>query len=121
MDATGIIFAACDLGIRLSVTQDDRIEYWPKDRITPELLADIKANKHVLLFDLLMADALRYLAGRYVEGTDLFALDALEDRLEYAYASGNLEAYRGSIRAYVRAALREIERAKRATGERGAA
>lgn len=116
MDATGIIFAARDLGIRLSVTKDDNIEYRPKSRMTPELLAEIRANKRALILDLLMADALRYLADHYVEGTDLSTLDALEDRLEDAYAAGDLEVYREAIRAYVRAGLREIERAKQAKG-----
>lgn len=113
MDATGIIFAAHDLGVRLSVTKDAHIEYRPKSRMTPELLALIRANKRVLLFDLLMSDALRYIADRYVEGTALSALNPPGDRLEDAYAAGDLEAYREAIRAYVRAGLRGIERAKR--------
>lgn len=125
MDATAIIFAARDLGIRLSVTRDDNIEYRPKSRMTPELLVEIKANKRALLFDLLLADALHYLAEQYVPGSNLSALDALdalEDRLEDTRAAGDFGAYREAIRAYVRAGLREFERAKDASGkERGAA
>lgn len=116
MDATAIIFAARDLGIRLSATPEDNIEYRPKSAMTPELLVEIRANKRALLFDLLMADALRYLAERYVEGTDLSALDALEDRLEDAYAAGDLGVYREAIREYVKAGLREIGRAQHGRG-----
>ncbi len=117
-----IIFAARDLGIRLSVTADNHIEYRPASRMTPELLAEIKANKKALIFDILMGDCLRYIAGRYVEGTDLSspALDASEAQLNEAYFEGDLELYREAIRVYVRAALREIARAKRAA-DRGAA
>lgn len=115
MNATAIIFTAADFGVRLSVTADDRIQYRPKSRMTPELLAEIKANKEALIFDVLMSDALRYIGQRYVEGTDLSspALDAPHDRLNEAYFEGELEAYHQAIREYVRAALREIERAKR--------
>jgi hypothetical protein len=112
VNATEIIFAARDLGIRLSVTEDDGIEYRPKSSMTPELLGEIRANKEALIRDLLMADALRYLSERYVEGTDLSALDALESQLEDTYADGDLVAYREAIREFVRAGLREIERAK---------
>lgn len=116
MNSTGIIFAARDLGITLSVTKDDGILCRPASRLTLELRAEIKANREALVRDVLMADALRYLADRYVDGTDLSALDALEDRLEEAYAAGDLTAYREVIRAYVRAGLREIERAQRDRG-----
>jgi hypothetical protein len=117
MNATEIIFAVRELGVRISVTEADRIEYRPKRLMSRELLGEIKANKQQLILDMLMADALRYLSKRYVEGTDLSALDtldALESQLEYSYADGDLVAYREAIRAYVRAGLREIERAKRA-------
>lgn len=114
MNPTEIMFAARRLGIRLSVSADNRIEYRPSGRMTPELLALIRANKRALIFDLLMSAALRYIADRYVEGTDLSALDAPGDRLEDAYAAGDLAAYREAIRAYVRAGLREIERTKQA-------
>lgn len=43
MDATGIIFAARDLGVRLSATPEDNIEYWPKSRMTPGALAELAA------------------------------------------------------------------------------
>ena len=112
MNAAEIVFAARDVGIRLSVTEDDRIEYRPKSRMTRKLLDEIKANKQQLVLDVLMADALRYLSKRYVEGTDFSLLDALESQLEDAYTDGDLGAYREAIRASVRAGLREIEWAK---------
>jgi hypothetical protein len=113
MNATEINFAVREPGVRLSVTEADRIEYRPKSRMTPELLGEIRANKEVLIRDVLMADALRYLSKRYVEGTGLSAMDALESQLEYAYADGDLVvACSEAIRAYVRAGLREVERAK---------
>ncbi len=122
MSTYEIIFAARDLGVRLSVTAEGHIEYRPASRITPELLAEIKANKKALIFDILMGDCLRYIAGRCVEGADLStpALDASHDRLNEAYFEGEIEAYRAAIREYVRAALREIGRARRAAN-RGAA
>ena len=110
MNSTEIIFAAGDLGIRLSVTKDDGILCKLASRLTCALRAEIKDNREALVRDVLMADALRYLADRYVDGTDLEALDDLEDRLEEACAAGDLKAYREAIRAFVRAGLLEIER-----------
>lgn len=112
VDATAIMFAARDLGVVLSATKDDGISCTPASRLTPELRAAIKANREELIRDVLMADALRYLAERYVEGTDLSALDAQADQLEDAYAAGDLGAYRAAIREYVKAGLREIGRAQ---------
>lgn len=116
MNSTEIIFAASDLGIRLSVTKDDGILCKPASRLTCALRMEIKANREALVRDVLMADALRYLADRYVDRTDLEALDDLEDRLEEAHAAGDLKAYREAIRAYVRAGLQEIERAHQSRG-----
>ncbi len=56
MNPTAIICVARDLGIHLSVSTDDNIEYRPKSRMTRELLAEIKANNQALLFDLLTAE-----------------------------------------------------------------
>ena len=114
MDTTAIIFAARDLGIRLSVSRDDRIEYRPKGAMAAELLAQIKANKRALLYEILLADALRYVAAeQYVEGADVGSvLDAHQAAIDEAYLAGDWPAYRAAIRNFVRAWLREIERAR---------
>ncbi|MDP9438672.1 MAG: hypothetical protein M3P49_08000 [Actinomycetota bacterium] len=68
MDSWGIRLSARDLGIRLSVTKDDELRCKPADRLTPELREEIRANREDLLYDVLLADALRYVAvERHVE------------------------------------------------------
>ncbi|MDP9477211.1 MAG: hypothetical protein M3R38_16290 [Actinomycetota bacterium] len=116
MDSRDVRLAARDLGIRLSVTKDDELRCEPADRLTPELRASIRDNREDLLYDVLLADALRYVAvERHVEGADPGAvLDAHQDAIDAAYLARDWPAYRASIRAFVRAGLREIERAKRA-------
>ncbi|MDP9486712.1 MAG: hypothetical protein M3Q49_13170, partial [Actinomycetota bacterium] len=68
MDSWDIRLAARDLGVRLSVTKDDELRCKPADRLTPELREEIRANREDLLYDVLLADALRYVAvERHVE------------------------------------------------------
>ncbi len=113
MSSTSIIFAARDLGIALSVNEDDRIRYTPKSAMPDWLLSEIKASKQALLFDLLLADALRYLAEHYVEGADLSVLDAPAERANVAYAAGDFAAYRVAIRLYVEVGVKEFQRVRR--------
>ncbi len=113
MNPTEVIFAARDLGIRLSATKDDRISYRPKSKMPGWLLEEIKANKELLLRDLLLRDALRYLAERYIEGANLSVLDASEYRINEAYSSASLEEYRAAIREFVKAGLKAYERVER--------
>lgn len=105
MNPTEIMFAAKDLGIKLSVPKDDdRIRCEPKSKLTPELLEEIKANKEALLFDVMMSNALSYMADRYVEGADLSVLHEPEDKINAAYGCRDFEAFRAAIREYVEAA-----------------
>jgi hypothetical protein len=114
VDPTAIILAARALGVRLSVTRDDRIEYRPRSAMTVELLEEIRANREALLFDVLLSDALRYaLVKHHVEGADPGSvLDAHEDAITDAYLARDWPLFRSAIRAFVRAGLREIERAQ---------
>lgn len=105
MNSTEIIFAARGLNIHLSTTMDGRIRY-PKDRTPEWLLENIKANKELLLRDLLLKEALDYLNERYVEGTDLSVLAAPEQRISEVYGSASLQEYRIAIREFVKAGLR---------------
>lgn len=105
MNSTEIIFAARGLNIRLSTTMDGQIRY-PKDRTPEWLLESIKANKELLLRDLLLKEALDYLNERYVEGTDLSVLAAPEQRISEVYGSASLQEYRTAIREFVKVGLR---------------
>jgi hypothetical protein len=107
VDPIEIVFAARALSVRLSVTKDDRIEYRPRSAMPDELLAEIKANREALLFDVLLSDALRYvLVAHHVEGAAPgSALDAHQDEIDAAYLARNWPAYRAAIRAFVRAGL----------------
>src|SRR3712207_4481042 len=112
MNPSEIIFAARDLGIRLSITKDDRISYRPKSKMPEWLLEEIKANKEPLLRNLLLSDALHYIAKHYVDGADLSVLDSHEDRINEVYHTANREEYRAVIREYIKARLREFQRVR---------
>jgi hypothetical protein len=113
VDPTAIILAARALGVRLSVTRDDRIEYRTRSAMTVELLEEIRANREELVFDVLLADARRYLGERDVADSDLSVLADLEiEELDPARLRGDWPAYRAAIRTYVRAGLSAIVRAK---------
>ncbi|MDP9478122.1 MAG: hypothetical protein M3R38_20985 [Actinomycetota bacterium] len=119
MDTRDIRLAARALGVRLSVTKGDGLFCEPASRLTPQLREAIRDNREDLLYDVLVADALRYVAvERHVEGADPGAvLDAHQDAIDAAYLAQDWPAYRAAIRGFVRAGLLEIERAKRAMEE----
>ncbi|MDP9488454.1 MAG: hypothetical protein M3Q49_22165 [Actinomycetota bacterium] len=113
MDSWGIRLAARDLGIRLSVTKYDVLLGEPASRLAPELRQAIRGHREALRYDLLLADARRYLGERDVEGSDLSVLADLEiEELDPARLRGGWLGYHEAIRTYVRAGLREIEREK---------
>ncbi|MDP9425487.1 MAG: hypothetical protein M3P37_05475 [Actinomycetota bacterium] len=114
MDTWGIRLAARDLGVRLSVTRDDVLTAEPASRLAPELRQAIRANREDLLYDVLLSDALRYVAvERHVEGADPGAvLDAHQEAIDAAYLGRDWPAYRAAIRRFVLMALRDIERAR---------
>ncbi len=113
MDTRAIRLAARHLGIRLTVTKDDGLRCEPASRLAPELREAIRDNRENLLYDVLLADARRYLGDRDVEGSDLSVLADLEiEELDPARLRGDWLGYREAIRTYVRAGLREIERAR---------
>ncbi|MDP9486865.1 MAG: hypothetical protein M3Q49_13970 [Actinomycetota bacterium] len=113
MDAWATYLAARDLGIKLSVTRDDVLTAEPASLLTPALREAIRDNREDLLYDLLLADARRYLNDRDVAGSDLSVLADLEiEELDPARLRGDWLGYREAIRTYVRAGLRESERAR---------
>lgn len=113
MDPLDVRLAARRAGLRLSVTPDDGLLCEPASLLTPELREAIRVHRDALLYDVLLADARRYLGERDFEGADLSALADLEvEELDPARRRGDWPAYREAIRAYVRAGLREIERAR---------
>ncbi len=116
MDSRGVRLAARALGVRLAVTKAGGLAAEPASRLTPELREAIRASREDLLYGVLLGDALRYVAvERHVEGADPGAvLDAHQEAIDAAYLARDWPAYRAAIRAFVRAGLREIERAKRA-------
>ncbi|MDP9486245.1 MAG: hypothetical protein M3Q49_10780 [Actinomycetota bacterium] len=113
MDSWDIRLAARDLGIKLSVSQDDELRCEPADRLTSELQQAIRDNRKAVLYDVLLADARRYLGERDVEGSDLSVLVDLEiEELDPARLRGDWLGYREAIRTYVRAGQAGIERAR---------
>ncbi|MDP9479869.1 MAG: hypothetical protein M3R38_30110 [Actinomycetota bacterium] len=114
MDTRGIRLAACALGVRLTVTMDDGLLCEPASRLTPALRAAIRVHKADLLYDVLLADAVRFVAvERHVEGADPGAvLDAHGDAIDAAYLARDWAAFRAAIRAFAAAGRREAERAR---------
>jgi hypothetical protein len=102
-------------GIYLRAISDEELEYeGPEELVTDEGVTGLKKHKAELLRLLewdeeeayaLIRQALAYLAERYVENSDLFALDPWEDRVNEAYAQGDMGALRVAVRGYVRAGL----------------
>ncbi len=119
MDSWGIRLSARDLGIRLSVTKDDDLRCEPGERLTPEIRGAIRANREDILYDVLLSDALRYVAVEcHVEGADPGAvLDDHQDALDAAYHARDWPGFRTAVRAFARAGRREAERARQAIGE----
>lgn len=64
MDSTWAMFRARELGVDLSL-EGDNIVARPASKLTRELRAAIQENKERLLRDLLLRDALRYIAKHY--------------------------------------------------------
>jgi len=101
--------------IYLRAISDEQLEYeGPEDLVTDEVVANLRHHKAELLGLLkwdeerahaLIREALRYLAKRYVEGSDLSALGAWEDRMNEAYAREDMGALRSAVRGFVRAGL----------------
>lgn len=111
MDSTWVMFEARNLGVDLSL-EGGNIAVRPASRITPEFREAIRKNKELLIKDLLLRDALRYMARHYVEDADLSVLHSHEDRISDAYHTASLKEYRAVIREYVKAGLREFRRVK---------
>jgi hypothetical protein len=113
MDSTWVLFLARQLSVELSL-DGDNIVARPAWRLEPELRTAIRENKQMLVKDLLMRDALRFLNEHYAQGANLSVLDPHESRINDAYHTAALEEYRAAIREYVKAGLREFRRARNA-------
>jgi hypothetical protein len=102
-------------GIHLRAVSDEELEYeGPEDLVTDEVVARLRNHKADLLELLtwneeraytLIREALRYLAKRYVEGSDLSVLNPWEDRINEAYSREDMAALRVAIRGFVQAGL----------------
>lgn len=113
MDAFATPRALRKAGIKITVSRGDVLICEPGSSLTDELREAIKGNKEDLRYDALLADARRYLGERDVAGSDLSVLADLEIKeLDPARLRGDWLGYRERIRSYVRAGLREIERAR---------
>jgi hypothetical protein len=120
MRATNVIpvlLRARDAGLTVRV-DGDSLEVGPRSRLTPEIEAELLANKAVLIealvwteqaADALLDDATAYLNEVYVKADkpdcDLTALDELEVHVDLAYAEDNMFALRVAVRAWVRAGV----------------
>ena len=102
-------------GIHLWIVSDGGLEYeGPEDLVTDEVVANLREHKAELRklvewdeekANTLLQQALAHLAKRYVENSDLSALDPWEDRVNEAYAQEEMGALRVAIRGYVQAGL----------------
>lgn len=112
--------AALDLLVRLHndgfclrAVADGELEYDGADHlVTDVVVADLRKHKADLLELLewdeeaacgLIREALAYLSGRYVEGSDLSVLYLWEDRIDEAFAETDMGALRVALRGFVRA------------------
>ncbi len=109
-----VVLACRALGVRLRVTKDDDLRCEPASLLTPALREAIRVSRGELIFDLLLADALRYVAvEHYAEGADVGSvLDAHGDAIDAAYLARDWAAFRAAIRAFAAAGRREAERAR---------
>ncbi len=114
VDTWSLIRACRALGVKLSVTRDDVLICEPDSSLTDDLREAIRANHEELIYDVLLAEAHRYvLVERYVEGADVGSvLASHEEEINAAYLAREWPAFRAAIRAFVRAGLREIEQAR---------
>lgn len=106
---------AYSLGVNLEVPKDeDVIQAYPDDRVTPKLEAAIKADRGLLMRALLQDQACDYLNRIWVDGADLNVLAEPTERLvEFWDPRTPLAEYRQAIRDYVQAGHRECARLKR--------
>jgi TubC N-terminal docking domain len=105
MNASEVLIEARRLGLRLTRKGED-IAIRPASRLTPELRAAIRQNKDQILRDMLLRDALAYLA-EHSDGDELTeALLPLEELLNDTYLDGGEEQFKSAVREYVRAGLR---------------
>jgi hypothetical protein len=102
-------------GIYLRAVSDGGLEYeGSEDLVTDEVVGSLREHKAELRklvewdeekANTLLQQALAHLAKRYVKTSDLSALDPWEDRVNEAYAQGDMGALRVAIRGYVQAGL----------------
>jgi TubC N-terminal docking domain len=118
VDAKETLAELVDRGVELQVV-GEAIRYRPREAVTSEVQGSLIANKAELLRMLrwdrevayrLLKDALAYLNELYVEAADLSVLEEPEDRIEHAFAEGNMFALRAAVREYVKAGLTEFRR-----------
>ncbi len=116
-NVTPVLLRARDAGLTVRV-DGDALEVGPRSRLTPEIEAELLANKAALIealawteeaADALLADASAYLNEFYVKADkpdlDLTALDELEARVDVAYAEGDMFTLRIAVRVWVRAGV----------------
>ena len=99
-------------GVRLRVVSEEELEYeGPENLVTDVVVADLRNHKADLLELLewdeevacgLIREALAYLSGRYVEGSDLSVLYPWEARINEAFAETDMGALRAALRGFVR-------------------
>ena len=102
-------------GIYLRAVPDGGLEYeGPEDLVTNEIVVSLREHKaelrKLLVWDeeeayTLIRQALAYLAKRYVENSDLSALEPWGEQVNEAYARGDMGLLRVAIRGYVQAGL----------------
>lgn len=113
VSASDVLANAEHHGIKLYVPPDKDVIRTDAERIPEELTNGIRAHKDQLIRDLLMQQAVDYLAKRSVSGADMSVLDEPGYRMNMLYESQHpLTEYRKAVRDYVTAGLREIRKAR---------
>jgi hypothetical protein len=101
MTATTTIFLARDLGITLSLSEDNQqILAIPKEKITDELRESIKANRDDLIRTLLFRRA-----GEWVGTRPFEAPEEADKALNDAWHDKDLEEFREALREWARVGL----------------
>lgn len=107
------------LGVKLEVPKDrDVVHATPKARVTDDLAESIRSNRDKLMRDLLMEQATRYLAQRWINAASSQVLYDAVKAVDDCPHDKPYSAYRAAVREYVKAGMTEIARAKRSSQRR---
>lgn len=131
LDATGVVFACRELGVRLSLTESaDGILARPTEALTPELATAITEHEDEILRDLYFRKAMLWLDQRMKDlgakpcdpdrdvAWSTLCADESADSLNEVWLDADIEEFRMVLKSHVHAALSAFREA-RGLGGRG--